>query len=150
LSQTPEILQAEHVLAYDYRRSLGDVLSGFFTALRDRRLVGTRTASGRVLAPPMEHDPDTGEATSGSVDVGPGGRITSWCWVSRPLPSHPLDHPFAFALIRLDGADSDLLHTVDVAAASQLRSGLRVVPRWRAETVGEIRDIECFVPEAGA
>jgi uncharacterized OB-fold protein len=31
-----------------------------------------------------------------------------------------------------------------------MRSGMRVRPRWRAETRGEIGDIECFEPEAGA
>jgi hypothetical protein len=26
---------------------------------------------------------------------------------------------------------------------------MRVTPRWRDERVGDIRDIECFVPVAG-
>ena len=29
-----------------------------------------------------------------------------------------------------------------------MRTGMRVRPRWRAETKGEIRDIACFEPEA--
>jgi hypothetical protein len=29
-----------------------------------------------------------------------------------------------------------------------MKTGLRVRPRWRAQTIGEIRDIECFEPEA--
>ena len=28
-----------------------------------------------------------------------------------------------------------------------MRTGMRVQPRWRATTVGEIHDIECFEPE---
>jgi uncharacterized OB-fold protein len=31
-----------------------------------------------------------------------------------------------------------------------MRTGMRVRPRWRAERKGEIRDIECFEPEAKA
>jgi uncharacterized OB-fold protein len=69
--------------------------------------------------------------------------------VTRPREKQPLPRPFAFALIRLDGADTALLHAVDAGDPSRLRTGARVRPRWRAETVGEIGDIECFELEGG-
>lgn len=78
-----EVLSALHVLEYDYLRSLGPVLGRFFTGLRDRKLVGSKTRDGRVLVPPMEYDPQTGEALDEIVDVGPGGVVTTWAWVSR-------------------------------------------------------------------
>ncbi len=139
------VLSAPHVLEYPYRRSVGPVLSRFFTALRERRLVGVRTRAGRVLCPPAEADPATGAAvTDDYVEVGPGGTITTWTWVSRPRETQPLAHPFAYALIRLDGADTALLHAVDAGDPARLRTGARVRPRWRTETVGDIGDIECF------
>jgi hypothetical protein len=142
------VLTAPHVLEYPYRRSVGPVLGRFFTALRDGRLVGVATRQGRVLAPPAEYDPETGAAVSDRfVDVGPGGVVTTWSWVAKPRARQPLDHPFAWALIRLDGADTALLHAVDAGDASRMRTGMRVVPRWRAERVGHIGDIEAFVPE---
>jgi hypothetical protein len=139
---------APHVVEYAYRRSVGAVLGRFFTGLRERKLIGTRTRAGRVLVPPCEYDPDTGESVSEFVDVGPAGVVTSWAWVQAPSAKHPLPRPFAWALIRLDGADTSMLHAVDAGAESGMRTGLRVKPRWRAQTVGEIRDIECFEPEA--
>lgn len=143
------VLTAPHVLEYPYRRSVGPVLSRFFTALRDGKLVGVRTREGRVLAPPAEYDPDTGAAVTGDfVEVGPGGVVTTWSWVAQPRPSQPLDRPFAWALIRLDGADTALLHAIDAGEPSCMRTGMRVRPRWRAERVGHIRDIACFEPEA--
>ena len=142
------VLTAPHVLEYPYRRSVGPVLGRFFTALRDRKLVGVKTKRGRVLAPPAEYDPETGAAVSDEfVDVGPGGVVTTWSWVSRPRAKQPLDRPFAWALIRLDGADTAMLHAVDAGEPSRMRTGMRVVPRWRAERDGHIRDIECFTPE---
>ena len=60
------------------------------------------------------------------VEVGPGGVVESWCWVAAPRASHPLDHPFAFALIKLDGADTALLHTVDAGDSSHMSTGMRV------------------------
>jgi hypothetical protein len=139
---------ASHVVEYAYRRSVGAVLGRFFTGLRERKLIGTRTRAGRVLVPPCEYDPDTGEAVDQFVDVGPGGVVTSWAWVHRPSARHPLSRPFAWALVRLDGADTGMLHAVDAGSEARMRTGMRVKPRWREQTVGEIHDIECFEPEA--
>ena len=137
---------APHVIAYDYRRSVGPVLGRFFGELRVRKIVGIRRLDGAVLVPPTEADPETGEALSEFVPVGPAGVVTSWAWVHSPSSKHPFDHPFAWALIRLDGADSALLHAVDAGRESAMATGMRVRPRWRVETTGSIHDIECFEP----
>lgn len=138
---------APHVLEYAYQRSLGPVLGRFFTGLRERVLLGARASDGRVWVPPAEYDPRSGEALSELVEVGPGGVVTSWAWVAEPSPRHPLAQPFAWALIRPDGADTALLHAVDAGAESAMATGMRVRPRWAAESQGGIRDIECFEPE---
>lgn len=145
------ILSAPHVLEYDYRRSVGPVLGRFFTALREGRIVGVRTADGRVLVPPAEYDPETGAATRDDfVDVGPGGVVTSFAWVHEPREKHPLRRPFAFALVQLDGADTALLHVVDAGEESRMAAGMRVTARFADEPAGGILDLACFVPEEGA
>ena len=144
---TDDVLSAPHVLEYDYLRSVGPMLGRFFTGLRDRSVVGSKTAGGRVLVPPMEYDPESGEAIDEVVEVGPGGAVTSWAWVSEPMRNHPLDRPFAFALIQLDGASSSLLHAVDAGEEARMSTGMRVAPRWAAKATGSILDIECFAPE---
>lgn len=143
-------LRGTHVLEYPYRRSLGPVLGRFFTSLRARRIEGVRSADGRVLVPPEEYDPETAAPLSDFVEVGPEGTVETWCWVSRPRAGQPLDRPFAFALIRLDGADTALLHAVDAVEPARMRTGLRVRPRWAAEPRGGILDIECFEPVEGS
>jgi len=144
MPDTPDVLRGPHVLEYPYKRSLGPVLSRFFTGLRDRRFEGIRTRDGRVMVPPQEYDPETGEALDEWVPVGPGGEIVSWSWVSRPRTKQPFDHPFAYALIRLDGADTTLLHAVDAPDEAALSVGARVAPRWAEEPAGGIRDVVCF------
>ncbi len=151
ITEVDGVLGAPHVLAYPYRRSVGPVLGRFFGALREGRLLGVKTAAGRVLVPPAEADPETGTAvTDEFVDVGPGGAVTSWTWVAKPRRKQPLDRPFAYALIQLDGADTALLHAVDAGSAERMRTGLRVRARWREERTGHIADIACFEPEEGA
>ena len=147
-SDEAELLSAPHVMEYPYRRSLGPVLGSFFTALQEHRIQGARTVAGRVIVPPPEYDPDTGEDIDGLVDVGPGGSVTSWTWVGAPRAKQPLDRPFAYALILLDGADAPMLHAVDAGEESRMATGMRVQPRWREEPEGGIRDLACFEPEA--
>ena len=143
-----ETLTAPHKLQYTYKRSLGPVLSGFFTALRDRRIVGVRRKDGTTLVPPKEYDPDTGDALDELVPVGEAGVVKSWAWVNEPRAKQPLDQPFAYALIQLDGADTALLHAVDAGEPERMETGMRVRARWADETVGAITDIACFEPEA--
>lgn len=140
-------LSAPHVLEYRYRRSVGPLLGRFFASLRDRQLLGVRTPAGRVLVPPTEYDPETGDALEELVPVGPGGVVTTWAWVARPRPKQPLPHPFAWALVRPDGADTALLHAVDAGGQARMHTGMRVRPRWREERGGGIGDLVCFEPE---
>jgi uncharacterized OB-fold protein len=137
-------------ISFDYTRSLGPTLSQFMTALKGRRVLGARGADGRVHAPPFEYDPVTFDPPAEFTEVGPEGTVTTWTWVDQPLDGQPLEHPFAWALIRLDGADTAMLHAVDAGSAAAMRTGMRVCPRWAAETVGHIRDIVCFEPAGEA
>jgi uncharacterized OB-fold protein len=145
-----ELLSAPLVIEYPFKRTTGPVIGAFLTGLREGILVGSKTKAGRVLVPPMEYDPDTSEPLTDIVEVGPGGVVTTWAWVREPMPKHPLDHPFAWALIQPDGADSPMLHAVDAGSVDAMSTGMRVTPRWRAEREGHINDIECFVPEGSA
>jgi uncharacterized OB-fold protein len=133
-------------IAFDYTRSLGPVLGPFMTALRQRRILGARGADGRVHAPPFEYDPATAEPPAELVAVGPGGTVLTWSWQPAPLAGQPLAHPFGWALIRLDGADTAMLHAVDAGSPAAMRTGMRVRARWAAERVGSIRDLACFEP----
>ena len=141
------VLSADHVLEYPYKRSVGPVIGRFLTGLRDGRIEGIRAADGRVLVPPVEYDPFTAAPLDEFVEVGSSGVVTTWCWVAEPRPQQPLQRPFAWALILLDGADTAMLHAVDAGDITRMRTGMRVAVHWRTERTGHIRDIECFVPE---
>jgi uncharacterized OB-fold protein len=140
------VLEAPYRLEYTYTRSTGPVIGRFLGALRDGILEGVKTADGGVLVPPLEYDL-TGAETGEAVKVGPGGEVTTWAWVSEPRKEHPLQKPFAWALVKLDGATTAMLHAVDAGELGAMKTGMRVVPRWRPERSGSIRDLECFVPE---
>lgn len=132
--------------SFPYTRSLGPTLSRFMTGLKDRRIVGVRASDGRVVVPPPEYDAVTADALTDFVEVEPFGVVTTWSWMGEPLEGQPLTTPFAWAFVKLDGADTTILHAVDVSSPDEIRTGMRVQVRWAEETSGSIRDIECFEP----
>jgi uncharacterized OB-fold protein len=145
-----EPLSAHIELSFDYTRSLGPTLSRFMTGLSRRTIVGGRGSDGRVFVPPLEYDPVTGAAVTDFVNVADRGEVLGWSWAAEPLPGQPLDKPFAWVLVKLDGADTGMLHALDVPSADAVHTGMRVQARWTAEPVGHIRDIACFEPETAA
>jgi uncharacterized OB-fold protein len=139
-------LSAPLDVGFDYTRSLGPTLSRFMTALRERRIEGVRGSDGRVHVPPVEYDPVTAEPLGEPVEVRQEGTVLTWSWIAQPLEGQPLPHPFAWALVRLDGADTSMLHAVDAGSPDRMRTGMRVRVRWADQPVGHIRDIVCFEP----
>ena len=105
--------------------------------------VAGRTSDGTVVLPPPEFDPVTHRAVEDFVEVSPTGTVVSWTWVPEPVAGQPFDRPFAFVLVRLDGADAPFLHALDVASPDDVRTGMRVRVRWAEERIGAITDIEC-------
>jgi uncharacterized OB-fold protein len=141
-----QVLRAPLEIQFAYTRSTGPTLGRFLAGLAGRRILGARGADGRVYAPPFEYDPVTFAPPAELVEVGPEGTVLTWTWMRQPLAGQPLDRPFGWALIRLDGADTGLLHAVDAGSATAMRTGMRVRARWAAEPAGGIRDIACFEP----
>lgn len=147
MAEITEALTAPHQLSYTYKRSLGPVLSQFFTALREKKILGIRRSDGTVMVPPKEYDPDTAASLSEMVEVADAGVVKSWAWVNQPRKQQPLDRPFAYALVQLDGADTPMLHVVDAGREDAMKTGMRVKARWADAPEGRIEDLT-FVPEA--
>ncbi|MDK9494869.1 OB-fold domain-containing protein [Streptomyces katrae] len=145
----PEVLRAPLVVEFPFTRSLGPVQSAFLTGLREGVVLGVRTSDGRVMVPPAEYDPVTAEEIRELVEVAPTGTVTTWAWNGEPRPQQPLGTPFAWVLVRLDGADTALLHALDAPGPEAVSTGMRVRVRWAAERTGAITDIACFEPHEG-
>ena len=144
-----EFVSTAYNLEYPYQRTTGPVTGPFLAGLRDGKLLGIRAGS-RVLCPPLEFDPDTFEDLEPDfVEVGPLGTVEHWTWISQPTRKHPFQEPFAFATIKVDGADTPMVHAIKASSVDVLERGLRVKAMYREERVGAITDV-FFVPESEA
>lgn len=140
------VLSAPLIIEYPFQRTTGPVIGAFLTGLREQVLVGSRAEDGRVIVPPAEFDPVSGNDLTEIVEVGPAGEVQTWAWVTAPHDKHPLDRPFAWAQIRPDGADTAMLGAVDAGTIEAMSTGMRVEPVWAEERVGHIDDITRWVP----
>lgn len=141
------VLTAPLVIEYPFSRTTGPVVGAFLTGLREGFLVGIKGADGRVLVPPTEYDPVTGEDLTDMVEVGPAGTVTTWAWVRTPGGKAPLSTPFAWALIQPDGADTGMLGAIDTGGdPSKMSTGMKVEPVWSDEREGSITDLACWRP----
>ena len=135
----------------EYKWSAGDVGSKFFIALRDEgKIMGAKTKSGRVLMPPRAFDEDTFEPIDGLVEVGPGGVIETYSVSYLNPDASPRDEPWSMGAIKLDGADTTLLHLLVGVdnPAKDWKIGMRVVAvlKPKEEREGSILDIAHFEP----
>ena len=140
-----EILSAPLIIEYPFKRTTGPIIGAFLTGLREQILVGSKAEDGRVIVPPAEFDPVSGNDLTELVEVGPQGVITTWAWVTEPHAKHPLDDPFAWVLIKLDGADTPMLGALKAGGMDAVSTGARVEPVWADEREGHINDVAHWV-----
>jgi uncharacterized OB-fold protein len=134
-------------LEFPYKHSTGEVIGRFLAGLKEQKTIWGRRAAGLgVVVPPFGYSEVDGSADGEWVAVADTGVVTAVAVVEEPLARlHPVAAPFAFVLVRLDGADTALAHLVK-RGLDALRVGSRVRAVWRpdAERVGSIHDIDGF------
>ncbi len=141
----PAPMRLDVVSEFPYKHSTGEVIGRFLAGLKEqKRIWGQRVAGQGVVVPPLGYSEVDASAGGEWVEVQPTGTVTAVAVVREPIANlHPVDRPFAFVLVKLDGADTALAHVV-TDDLDTLRVGARVAAVWAAERTGSIRDIECF------
>jgi uncharacterized OB-fold protein len=145
---TPEApLHQQTVMEFPYRHSTGETIGRFLAGLKEQKQIwGQRVAGQGVVVPPLGYSEIDGSASGEWVEVADRGMVTAYAIVHRSIPElHPCEQPFAFVLVRLDGADTSLPHVV-IDDLQELRVGARVEAVWKADAdrVGSLRDIARF------
>jgi uncharacterized OB-fold protein len=80
-----------------------------------------------------------------SIECGPEGELVSWTLVRVDVDDQPLDRPVTYGLVRLDGADTVLLHRLlDVDGEPTIGERVRAV--FAPDREGSILDLEGFAP----
>jgi uncharacterized OB-fold protein len=129
-----------------FRYTPGVANTRFLEALRDRGVfLGSRCSTCRFTVVPrrMFCERCLGE-TPDEVECGPEGRLESWTLGQVGIDDESLDEPVMLGLIRLDGADTVLVHRLVGLAEPEI--GMRVRAVWAQDRSASILDIAGFEP----
>lgn len=80
------------------------------------------------------------------MEIDNQGTLESYTVVHYSLPVHPLQPPFAYGIIQLDGADTGLTHFLGEVRLDELKVGLRFKAVFKENRTGNILDIKYFKP----
>lgn len=142
-----EPLYQDQVMEFAYKHSTGPVVGRFLAGLKEQKKIwGQRVAGQGVVVPPLGYSEVDASEGGEWVEVKDTGEVVAVAVVRQPIAGfHPSEQPFAFILVRLDGADTALAHVVK-DDLGKLAVGKRVQAVWAAdeERNGTIRDIACF------
>lgn len=132
-------------IAVPYTWWVGETGSRFLLSIRDdRKLLGNKCSRcNTVFVPPRKNCGRCFVDIDEWVEVGNEGVVIAHTIVRYPFEVHPVDVPFAYAMIKLDGADVGFLHIIK-ENLDALKNGVRVRARFREERTGHILDIDSF------
>ena len=128
----------------------GDTASKFFIALRDeKKFIAPRCGKCRkVFMPPRKICPSCFTENTEWVNVADEGTLVAYSVARRQLESIPADKkvPVIWGLVKLDGADTALLHYIGEVKPEKVKAGMRVKAVFAESRTGGIRDISHFKP----
>jgi uncharacterized OB-fold protein len=137
-------IHGELPVGFRYTPGVGN--TEFLEALRDRGVfLGSRCETCGVTYLPVRIFCERCLAQlSPGVECGPGGELVSWTTGHIGVDGEPLEEPVTVGLVRLDGADTVLMHRLLVDASPQIGQRVEPVLRPRTDRVASILDIEGF------
>ena len=134
-------------MEFPYKHSTGPIVGRFLAGLKEQKKIWGQRVSGQgVVVPPVGYSEVDASEGGEWVEVKDTGTVTAVAVVQKPIEGlHLLTSPFAFVLVKLDGADTALAHIVK-DGLDKLKVGARVQAVWAPDDqrIGSIRDIACF------
>lgn len=137
-------VHGELPVAFHYTPGVGN--TAFFEALRDRGvLLGSRcVACAFTYLPARIFCERCFAELAADTECGPGGTLESFTIGYVGIDGEPLDEPVTIGLVKLDNADTVLMHRL--LGDDPWEIGTRVVAMVKPQRGGSILDVEGFRP----
>jgi hypothetical protein len=136
------------VIKLPYSWQAGETASYFFTQLRDEKKIWGKKCPKckKVLTPPRKVCPYCTVQTADWVQLSGEGTVDTFTIVRRGNNIHPMKVPFAYAIIKLDGADTGFLHVLGEVDVNKIKEGMRVKAVFAENREALPTDIAYFKP----
>jgi len=146
---TTDCFLVDGKLALPYTYFAGRVGSKFLTTIRDeKKIMGIKcNKCKKVFVPPRQTcDVCMEDIRDNWVDVQNTGEVTNFTVVRYDDKHLPKKAPYVLAMIKLDGADTPLVHVVEGIDPDKAKIGMKVRAVFAKETTSTILDIDHFAP----
>jgi len=146
---TSDCFIVEGKLALPYTYFAGKVGSKFITTIRDQqKILGIKCKRcNKVFIPPRQTCALCQEDIRENwVELKNAGEVTNYTVVRYDDKHLPRKAPFILAMIKLEGADTPIVHLLERIDPEDVKIGLKVKPVFAKETTNTILDIDHFEP----
>jgi uncharacterized OB-fold protein len=146
---TKDCFQVDGKLALPYTYFAGRVGSKFLTTIRDeKKIMGIKcNKCNKVFVPPRQTcDICMEDVRDNWVDVQNTGEVTNFTVVRYDDKHLPKKAPYVLAMIKLEGADTSMVHVVEGIDVDKAKIGMKVQAVFAEETTSTLLDIDHFAP----
>lgn len=147
IREKPFFVDGKVAIPYNY--SAGRAGSRFLIGLRDEKKIRGLSCPKckKVYVPPRSTCKDCFGLLSEWVDVSDEGTLQTFTVVRQQNDAaQPVKVPFAYGIIKLDGADTGFVHMLGGVNLESIRIGMRVKAVFKTKRTASILDINYFEP----
>lgn len=142
--ENQDVVKAYYKMEAEFNWSYGKISRFFKELIENKRIMGTKCPScGVVFCPPTSDCPKCWVPTEW-VEVGPKGTLLHFTVIHQSNLWSKRKAPYTLGLIKLDGADTGLMHYVDEIDIAKLKDQPQVEAVFADERKGYVTDIEHF------
>ena len=129
-----------------YKHTAGAYVERFLTEIgKNNKIYGVKCPKcNKVYIPPKMVCFECFEKMDEWVEIGNQGTVKGFTVITHSTPIMPLEPPFAYAIIRLEGADTNFVHVIKERDPEKLRIGMKVRAVFKEKPRKRILDIEYF------
>jgi len=131
-----------------YKHTAGAYVEKFITEIgKNNKIYGVKCPKcNKVNVPPKMICIECFEKMEEWVEIGNQGIVKGFTVITHSTPVMPFEPPFAYGIIRLDGADTDFVHIIKESDPKKLKIGMKVKAVFKENPRKRILDIEYFEP----
>jgi uncharacterized OB-fold protein len=128
--------------------TVGNTGHEFLSQIRDNKtIMGIKCAGCKtVYVPPRSHCPTCFAKMTEWVKLSGKGTLETYTNVRYIEQYMPKEAPYAYGVIKLDGADTGIVHLIGGIDLNKIKVGMKMEPVFKEQREGSILDIEYFKP----
>jgi len=146
IKKEPMFTQGFVIMPYKY--SVGSLASKFFIDLRDKKKITAAKCPkcGFVNFPPRSVCPKCFSKIEDLVELPATGTLVTFTQVHYDSAVQAVKPPYAMGVIKMDGADTSMVHFLGDVDFKNLKAGMKLEPVFTEKRNANILDIKYFKP----